>query len=564
MVLVQTRVFQAIIAILYLYAHFNRGGFQVRAVAVKSRPQQILYPVPTRDDYEVYLKSHEETKRHRSKSSNDYELRYKAFCESWLLVYTHSQHMTATAARESTKKQYFSGDTLRDTADWKSEGVLGSVKSHNFRRRETSRRIRSVRNLRSSRAHNLPTYQLYLTVFADWLPHELESMFITDDMLSHQQELSPLRQPTPGESPTQEEAVSEPASPSDRPSRIRNKPTQFVDNHHFLNKSYTASGGGRWGWSKLTVRTHAVVEHRMHVSNPDHSEMENHTMKETVTWVDTEQYLHRHVRLRNQRTLSPKDAFQDDIRRRTEGSAVTPDAEAPPTPSTAGISDRNKQTSIPEDLLTEEKSLHFQDRQIFTEELNWASNRNPCQVPVVSKVYNQGTCGACWAFAATSSIHANLYMSLMRNLKANALQLSTSARNSQPSSTVGNSQPSSTVGSTQHSTSSPEPQDGYSKEQRWEEDDVCGVFQPQDEDSLQNHASHSSTPIAFALKDLSSQELVDCDRDIDRGCHGGNPLYAYQYALQYGIGLAQEYPFIEQQQLECKRDAVPRMATVQE
>lgn len=43
---------------------------------------------------------------------------------------------------------------------------------------------------------------------------------------------------------------------------------------------------------------------------------------------------------------------------------------------------------------------------------------------------------------------------------------------------------------------------------------------------------------------LSAQELIDCDRQNNRGCSGGNPIYAYEYVIKNGLSTAINYPYI--------------------
>lgn len=45
------------------------------------------------------------------------------------------------------------------------------------------------------------------------------------------------------------------------------------------------------------------------------------------------------------------------------------------------------------------------------------------------------------------------------------------------------------------------------------------------------------------LMPLSVQQLVDCDNRFDRGCNGGNPLYAYQYIERKRLVAWADYPY---------------------
>ena len=51
------------------------------------------------------------------------------------------------------------------------------------------------------------------------------------------------------------------------------------------------------------------------------------------------------------------------------------------------------------------------------------------------------------------------------------------------------------------------------------------------EASLRLKPSSASSQGAYSL---SVQDLVDCDRQFDMGCEGGNPLYAFEFIRDYG------------------------------
>ncbi len=46
---------------------------------------------------------------------------------------------------------------------------------------------------------------------------------------------------------------------------------------------------------------------------------------------------------------------------------------------------------------------------------------------------------------------------------------------------------------------------------------------------------------------LSVQQLIDCATEFNRGCDGGNPVYAYQYMIANGITTWDDYPYEDQQ-----------------
>lgn len=120
--------------------------------------------------------------------------------------------------------------------------------------------------------------------------------------------------------------------------------------------------------------------------------------------------------------------------------------------------------------------------------LNWATSQNPLGYSVVSPVHNQGACGACWAFVAAGSAEGSVRI----------------AQASRASSGSGSR------GGTGASTG-----------------DAAGP-----------------PPLPLSL---SVQELIDCDRGFNRGCAGGNPMYAYQYIMSFGLGQWTDYPYKTQQ-----------------
>lgn len=61
---------------------------------------------------------------------------------------------------------------------------------------------------------------------------------------------------------------------------------------------------------------------------------------------------------------------------------------------------------------------------------------------------------------------------------------------------------------------------------------------------------------------LSTQELVDCDRTFNRGCEGGNPIYAFEYIMRYGLTNQHSYPYDEHQHAMCRRAQYVSRATI--
>jgi len=56
---------------------------------------------------------------------------------------------------------------------------------------------------------------------------------------------------------------------------------------------------------------------------------------------------------------------------------------------------------------------------------------------------------------------------------------------------------------------------------------------------------------------LSVQELIDCDTTNNKGCSGGNPIYAYQYTVAKGLSAWEDYPYLETMNSKCMRSSVP-------
>lgn len=68
-----------------------------------------------------------------------------------------------------------------------------------------------------------------------------------------------------------------------------------------------------------------------------------------------------------------------------------------------------------------------QDMDIFSsfKSLNWATMNNPLSKPIVTTVRNQGNCGACWAFVATTAIESTIYITTGYDVKLRLYSLFT-------------------------------------------------------------------------------------------------------------------------------------------
>jgi len=69
--------------------------------------------------------------------------------------------------------------------------------------------------------------------------------------------------------------------------------------------------------------------------------------------------------------------------------------------------------------------------------------------------------------------------------------------------------------------------------------------------------SNFSNPIP-----LSAQELIDCDTTFNRGCQGGNPLYAFEYAMVKGLTGWADYGYKEKAE-DCQRRKFPARAGIE-
>eukprot|EP00607_Mallomonas_marina_P004495 CAMPEP_0182438444 /NCGR_PEP_ID=MMETSP1167-20130531/85778_1 /TAXON_ID=2988 /ORGANISM="Mallomonas Sp, Strain CCMP3275" /LENGTH=370 /DNA_ID=CAMNT_0024631823 /DNA_START=2625 /DNA_END=3737 /DNA_ORIENTATION=+ len=61
---------------------------------------------------------------------------------------------------------------------------------------------------------------------------------------------------------------------------------------------------------------------------------------------------------------------------------------------------------------------------------------------------------------------------------------------------------------------------------------------------------------------LSAQELIDCDTDYNRGCLGGNPIFAFEYIMSEGLSGWYAYPYKEQSG-RCMRYQTLPLASIQ-
>ncbi|CAM8979292.1 unnamed protein product [Rhodiola kirilowii] len=66
--------------------------------------------------------------------------------------------------------------------------------------------------------------------------------------------------------------------------------------------------------------------------------------------------------------------------------------------------------------------------------------------------------------------------------------------------------------------------------------------------------------VTGSLVSLSEQELIDCDRSYNNGCHGGLMDYAYQFVVDnHGIDTEEDYPYLARDQT-CKKYKLKKVA----
>ena len=154
---------------------------------------------------------------------------------------------------------------------------------------------------------------------------------------------------------------------------------------------------------------------------------------------------------------------------------------------------------------------------------NWASEDNRVGRGVLNGVRSQGSCGACWAFAATAATEASIVINALDH----------TSRGEANRGWVKGRGGGLESGSGENFFGGDGEGNG-------------GSLSGGENSSSRSEGGSNLPSRPMVTVSLSVQEIIDCDVSSgDLGCRGGSPALAYSYIMAHGLALWDQYPFIQ-------------------